>query len=233
MRPSLTPAARGTNKKPPDQGTVARSAGHRRALRRQSNPRAPRRVSGPLAGLTRSEAVIDEVQPRRTARTARRARAATPAPRQSPLAGSIAFVRALPDHSLLDRVVRGRAWIPLLGVLLAGIVAMQVEVLKLNAGIGRALEQGTALQSRNEVLRASVASLDDAQRIESLAAQMGMVMPAPQSVRFLSAGAATDQRALAGIQQPDPTSFATLVAADDSATASPVTATGTAAAPGG
>ena len=57
---------------------------------------------------------------------------------------------SLPDHSLLDRVVRGRAWIPLLGVLLAGIVAAQVEILKLGASMGRSLEQTTTLTSQNE-----------------------------------------------------------------------------------
>ncbi len=66
-----------------------------------------------------------------------------------------AFLAGLPDHPWLDRIVRGRYWIPILGALLAGIVAMQVEVLKLSANIGRAIERGTSLQSRNEQLRAS------------------------------------------------------------------------------
>ena len=63
---------------------------------------------------------------------------------------------------------------------------MQVEVLKLGAGIGRSIERGTQLQSRNELLRASVATLADDQRIERLAVGMGMVMPAPTAVSFLS-----------------------------------------------
>ncbi len=45
-------------------------------------------------------------------------------------------------------------------MLLAGIVAMQVEVLKLSANMGRSIERGTALQSRNEQLRASVAAAE-------------------------------------------------------------------------
>ena len=63
---------------------------------------------------------------------------------------------------------------------------MQVEVLKLSAGVGRSIERSTALQSRNEQLRASVAALSDDQRIERLAASMGMVMPAPEAVNFLN-----------------------------------------------
>jgi hypothetical protein len=98
-------------------------------------------------------------------------------------------------------------WIPLLGLLLAGIVAMQVEVLKLNAGIGRSLERGSALQGQNELLRASVARLSDEQRIERLAAQMGMAMPAPTQLRFVRRGPASVERALGSIHAPDATSF--------------------------
>ena len=54
-------------------------------------------------------------------------------------------------------------------MLLAGIVAAQVEILKLGASMGRSLEQTTTLTSQNELLRDSVASLSDDQRIERLA----------------------------------------------------------------
>jgi hypothetical protein len=131
-----------------------------------------------------------------------------------------AFVRGLPDHSLLDQIIRGRAWIPLLGVLLAGIVAMQVEVLKLSANMGRSLERGTALQSRNEQLRASVAELGDDQRIERMAANMGLVMPGPAQVKFL---ATSDNgqigRALAHIKAPDPTAFTAALPSNTAGTA--------------
>jgi hypothetical protein len=90
--------------------------------------------------------------------------------------------------------------------MLAGIVAMQVEVLKLGASVGRSIERSSALQTRNEMLRASVASLSDEGRIERLAAGMGMIMPAPGSVGFLS-GTASANRALANLHAPDPTSF--------------------------
>jgi hypothetical protein len=129
-------------------------------------------------------------------------------------------VWSLPDHQLLDRIVRGRAWIPLLGVLLAGIVAMQVEVLKLGAGIGRSIEASTALQSRNELLRASVATLADDGRIERLAAGMGMVMPAPAAVEFASPHSpGSVQRAVANIHPPDPTAFTAALPAADTDTA--------------
>jgi hypothetical protein len=114
-----------------------------------------------------------------------------------------AFVVSLPESSLLDRVIRGRIWIPLLGVLLVGIVGLQVENLKLNAGLGTSVEQTTTLQSRNDALRATVTGLADEQRIELIAARHGMVMAPPDSVKFLAPGGTVDlRRAIAGIHRP-------------------------------
>ncbi len=214
---ALTPAAKpkpdakprtgqGAPKRPTQPASTtssARSAGHRPAARKAT---IPRRVSGPSGGVT---------QPRRTPGPgrsapgrARHGHATGTATRSVIRARAAAFIRGLPEHSLLDRIVRGRAWIPILGVLLAGIVAMQVETLKLSASTGRALERGTALASRNEQLRASVAVLGDDQRIERLAAAMGMVMPGPTTVQFLLGHQKGDlSRALNGIQPPNATSF--------------------------
>ena len=109
---------------------------------------------------------------------------------------------------MLDRLIRGRVWIPLLGVMLAGIVAMQVEVLKLGASMGRSLEANSTLSAQNATLQESVASLADDQRIEQLAASMGMVMPPPSAVGFLSPhGRGVEAKAAANIHQPNPGSF--------------------------
>lgn len=187
--------------------TVAPPARSKQTKPRATRPKAPRRVSGPLRGVSRTRPVSIP---------SRRAPAAAPRPRRvaagaahgSLGARSVAFVRALPDHRLLDRIVRGRAWIPILGVLLAGIVAMQVEVLKLGASMGRSIQRTTALQSQNELLRASVARLADDQRIESLAVGMGMVMPAPEAIGFLSLRPrGYVQRAAASIHAPNAASF--------------------------
>jgi hypothetical protein len=141
----------------------------------------------------------------------------------------VACARALPDHPLLDRIIRGRTWIALLGLMLAGIVAMQVEVLKLGASVGRSLQASAALQSRNDLLRASVASLADDQRIERIAAQYGMVMPAPGAVVFLPRSRTDALRAAANIHPADGTSFVASLAAATAAagagTTSPTTTT--------
>jgi hypothetical protein len=136
--------------------------------------------------------------------------------------------------------------------MLVGIVAMQVEVLKLGASMGRAIERGTALQSTNELLRENVAALADDQRIERLAAARGMVMPAPAGVGFLSARSGQDvQRAVANIHAPSAPTFLALtttngavaaaltastaitLTANSASAASAATSAGTATATGG
>ena len=192
------------------------SAQHRRP-RQSARPTAPRRVSGPVGGRAAATATA----------TAGNARAATvpgvalprrSAQRRPALAARLrigAFIRSLPDHKLLDRLIRGRWWIPVLGVMLAGIVAMQVEVLKLGASMGRSLERNSVLSSENAALRQSVATLGDDQRIEQLAGTMGMVMPPPQAVGFLSANASGNAgRALANIHEPSASSFLSLTPAN-------------------
>lgn len=196
----MTPAAM----TPAAARTAKRSRAHASPAptRKRPAPASPRRVSGPVPAQ-RAERHVAPVHDR-----------------------ALDFVRGLPDHSLLDRLVRGRTWILLLGVMLAGIVAMQVEVLKLNASMGRSLALSSTLQSRNEQLRASVSSLSDAQRIERLASGMGMVMPGPTSVSFLDARRVAPGQAAAAIQRPDATAFES--ALQTSVASTPATTTGAA-----
>jgi hypothetical protein len=197
------------------------AAGRRRSTKRAAGaPVAPRRVSGPATGR------IPTGRTTFTPRRETRRRAASRGRSISIGVRARTFVRSLPDHALLDRAIRGRAWIPILGVMLAGIVAMQVEVLKLGASMGRSIDEGTALQSRNELLRANVATLADDQRIERLAAGMGMVMPAPAEVGFLSHHRGDAGRAARSIHTPDASTFLTALQAFTAA-AQPATSTTT------
>jgi cell division protein FtsL len=82
-------------------------------------------------------------------------------------------VRALPDHRLLDRLIGGRIWIVLLGTLLVGIVTMQLSLLRMNAGIGRAVERSSTLEQRNAALRLSISQLSDSERIIGIATRLG------------------------------------------------------------
>jgi hypothetical protein len=164
----------------------AATAAARRAV---AAPRPQRRISGP-ARPTRPVAV-----PRR--RAARAADLALGA-------RALAWLRTLPDHRLLDRLIGGRVWIVLLGTLLVGIVTMQLALLRLNAGIGRAVERGSQLEQRNAALRLSISELSDTERIVGLATQMGYVMPPQGSPRFLTASAGDAANALKTMRVPDP-----------------------------
>jgi cell division protein FtsL len=144
--------------------------------------------------------------PQRPART--RTRTAPRSDRSLP-GRALGAILLLPDLLILDRIVRGRAWIALLGVMLAGIVYMQVEVLKLGHTIGTATMQISTLQARNEQLRVNVATLSGVQRIEQLAERQGMVLPPPSGVGFVAGGPGQLQAALANIKAPDPAAFGT------------------------
>lgn len=181
-------------------------AGHRRAIQQSQAGAIARRVSGP------ARAGMPLVAPRR--RTVDRGS-------PSPGYRALELVRSLPDSRLIDRLVRGRAWIPVLGLMLVGIVFMQVEELKLGASIGHAIVRTETLQTRNELLRARVTMLADDQRIERLAAAQGMVMPAPGDIGFLGARGVDRGRAAAAIKSPNPAAFATLLSANAAVTQAP------------
>jgi hypothetical protein len=227
---AVTPAARtkrnggSGSKRPSSPHPSTPRPAHRTPRASASAPTAPRRVSGPARPSTpartaqrTSQRTSPRTTPRTTPRTAAPKRAAR-ARRQStprlPLsARALAFARSLPDHSLLDRLIRSRIWIPLLGVLLVGIVASQVEILKLNASLGHGVVRAAQLQSQDQRLANAVSQMSDVQRIEAKAAQMGMSMPAAYLPNFLPGGSGDLRRAMANIHKPDPAAFEARVAA--------------------
>jgi hypothetical protein len=150
------------------------------------SPRAPRRVSGPVARRP--------VPVPGGAAALPRARTGT--------TGLFARVRGLPDHRLVDRLLRSRLWIWALGLLLGGIVTMQVSLLKLNSGISRAVQTTTTLERQNAALEASIARLSSPDRIESGAATLGMVMPPAGDVGYLRAGPEDAGEAVRKMQPP-------------------------------
>lgn len=148
------------------------------AAGRTAVPRVPRRVSGPA--------------PR-----------AVPAP--PPFGLRVADrVRHLPDAPLLDRLIQGRFWIGLVAVALLGIVFMQVSLLELNAGIGVDVKRSAELERTNAGLRGQVSRLESGGRIQEAAGGLGLVMPAPDGFRYLTARAEDAREAARAIRPPDP-----------------------------
>ena len=87
---------------------------------------------------------------------------------------------------------------------LLGIVFMQVSLLKLNAGISRAVTAADTFDRQNSSLREDISRLDSDERIQAVAAKLGMVTPAAGDVHYLDARGADGARAAAAIRPPDP-----------------------------
>jgi hypothetical protein len=67
------------------------------------------------------------------------------------------------------RVAGGIVWIVVLGVLLAGVVAMNVAVLRLNMGLDRLGRERANLIAENDALAAQLSSAAAAPKIQALA----------------------------------------------------------------
>jgi hypothetical protein len=80
----------------------------------------------------------------------------------------------------------------LLGILLIGLVGLNVSLLKLNAAAGKNAEWAKQLRVENADLGARVSRLRSAKRIQRVARDMGFVMPAAASVHYLTADPGRD-----------------------------------------
>jgi hypothetical protein len=106
-----------------------------------------------------------------------------------PLAGRTAVaVGQLPDSGLVVRMTRGRAWIGVLGVLLVGIVALNVVTLSFAASSGKIDEQITTLEEENGGLQSRDAQLSGVGPVRYAAASLGLAMPSSDTIHFTDAG---------------------------------------------
>jgi hypothetical protein len=142
---------------------------------------------------------------RRRPQTATRAPASRTGPRQAPaarlmrpaVAGAALFpqavgrsagaVRDISDSSLIMRLTRGRGWIAVLGALLVGIVALNVVSLSLTAGSGRLSVQIDELKTQVSSLHGQIDQRLSASRVEAEAERLGLAVPSPTAITYLSA----------------------------------------------
>ena len=167
---------------------VAERTRHPARPRPRPAPVRPRRVSGPL-----------------------RPAPAGPAARRG-TTGVFERIRALPETRVVDGLLRGRAWIWLIGVLLGGIVAMQVSLLKLNAGISRAVTTSATLERQNADIESDIARLSSGDRVRETALAEGMVAPPPGGVEYLTARGDRDATRAARRMQPPSDEAAAIMA---------------------
>jgi cell division protein FtsL len=146
----------------------------------------------------------------------RPARRPAPARRRSGAAARPAARAAAPRYdfvSVLDRLLRGPAYIAVVGLLLAGIVFFNVDVLELNHGIARTDTRASQLKRENAALTLQLAKLGSSERIQRVALQRGLVLPQPGDVRYLRANRADAAHALRVMTAPDSSSAAPVVPA--------------------
>jgi hypothetical protein len=130
----------------------------------------------------------DRPRPKTAPRRKPQAPARRPGGQLIPIAvGTAAAVRGLPDSGLVVRMTRGRAWIGVLGVLLAGIVALNVVTLSLAASTGHVEQNVQALEKENSLLRSRVAQRSGVSRVRHDAAAIGLAVPQVDEVTAIRA----------------------------------------------
>jgi hypothetical protein len=184
--------ARRTAPAPPPSRTAPppkRAAPSRTAPQKKAAPaRRPRSRPSPKGGAVARPAPARRAPARAPHRTKTRTKRAVGG-QLIPLAGRTAIaVGQLPDSGLVVRMTRGRAWIAVLGVLLAGIVTLNVITLSFAASAGKIDEQITALDQENSILRGRDARLSGVGPVRQAAAPLGLAMPSSEAIHFTDAG---------------------------------------------
>jgi hypothetical protein len=156
----------------------------------------PRSRTAPAPRPSRTTAPPKPPKPARRTRVAAPAKAPVrkPATKRAPaappklavVAGRTAVaVRQLPDSGLVVRMTQGRLWIGVLGVLLVGIVALNVATLSFAAASGKIDEQITALEKENSMLESREAEHFSTARVRGEAGGLGLAMPNTEEPKLI------------------------------------------------
>lgn len=168
---------------PPPAATAARAARSRPA----------RRISGPARPASRSpvRAMASGAAALRAPAITAPARLPRPRPgvrRRVPLhwqlSSALARALRLAGERVMGRLSHGRTWIGIVAFALIGIVSMQLWLLKLNTGIGRALVHEATLQRENAALSIEDSNAASWESVEAHASRLSMVSVSPTSLRF-------------------------------------------------
>ena len=151
---------------------------------RTSPPRRRKAARGSVAAPAPARRKAPSRAPARKAPARKPARRGTPGQRVAAggrLAGlavgrTAVAVRELPDSGLVVRMTRGRAWIAVLGALLAGIVALNVVTLSFAASSSKVDEHNTMLEQENSALQSRLAQVQATKRLRHEAAARGLAM---------------------------------------------------------
>jgi hypothetical protein len=141
-------------------------------------------------------------------------------------------ISGIADSRFVVGMARGRTWIVVLGVLLCGIVAVNVLGLSLSAAGSETSVKIDELQQQNSVLRGRIANRLSNERISEAAAALGLEVPAPDAVHYLQSRQSDAERAAERLAGGEIAAGAPVtpidVAVTDPATTDPAATTGTA-----
>lgn len=171
-----------------------------RAVAAPAPSRAPARTPArkPVRKPTRKAPV-------RTPQRARPKVRRKPGARVIPLAGRTAVaVSQLPDSGLIVRLTRGRAWIGVLGVLLVGIVALNVINLSFSANAAKIDEQIMALEGENQMLKTREATRFSTKRVRAAGRELGFATAPGAETIFVDYGPQTIKDAAARLAAVSP-----------------------------
>jgi hypothetical protein len=94
-------------------------------------------------------------------------------------------VSHIPDTRAIVSLTRGRAWIAVLGMLLIGIVGLNVATLGLNATATDVDRQIQTLEQENSILRARLEKRLSSQRVQQAAASLGLSTPSATDIHHV------------------------------------------------
>ena len=189
-RPAAKPRRAPAKPRPASGGRAATAPRTRTTTKPKPKPRAS-------AAAAKPKAQTATAKPRARAATAAKPRARAAAQPSHGIRGLIpatavgrtaVAVVSLPDCGLVMSMTRSRLWIGVLGVLLGGIVALNVWGLSLTAAGSSTAAKIDELQRENSVLRGRTATRLTNGRVEAAAGDLGLRVPAAGDVTYLKAG---------------------------------------------
>ena len=145
---------------------------------------AKRRPATRATAATRSAA---RSAPKPPAAAQPRRRQSTPATGFVPVAAArtAGAVGGLADSGLVLRLTRSRLWIGLLGMLLVGIVALNVVALSFSSSSSAVARQSDELNRQNSALRAQIATQLSSEQVQAAATRLGLSLVSPGSIRYV------------------------------------------------
>jgi len=184
---------------PPPSRTTPPKKRKKAAAPRSGAAAAPRGRAAAAPAAVPSRAPARKPARRAPARAPQRAKPKTrrnPGARVIPFAGRTAVaVSQLPDSGLMVRMTRGRLWIGVLGVLLIGIVGLNVVNLSFSAKAAKIDAMITAVDSENHVLEGREATQYSTKRMRAAGKEKGLYQPAGSETKFIEFGPDTIETA--------------------------------------